>query len=197
MLLVVVAFALTIAIPTFVCRPSDKVLPDLATIGNFSLVDEQGVKFTDAALKGHVSIVNFIFTRCDTICPVNTMKMERIQGKMYEVGDKVKLVSFTVDPDYDTPERLLAYGLKYRYRPDQWHFVTGSHDAVYDVIEKQFMTSMMRLPDKPNGVPDISHQGYFLLIDHNAHLRGIYDSDRITQLDDLMHDARQLARTGK
>lgn len=197
MLCVVVAFVLMIAIPSFVCRPKDKVLPDLATIGQFSLVDEQGVPFTDAAMKGHVSIVNFIFTRCDTICPVSTMKMERIQGKMYDVGDKVKLVSFSVDPDYDTPARLLEYGLKYRYRPEQWHFVTGPHDAVYDVIEKQFMTSMMRLPDKPSGVPDISHQGYFLLVDKNAHLRGIYDSDRITQLDDLMHDARQLARTGK
>jgi hypothetical protein len=56
---------------------------------------------------------------------------------------------------------------------------------------------MMRLPDKPNGIPDISHQGYFLLLDKNAHLRGIYDSDRINQLDDLIHDARQLARVQK
>lgn len=197
MLCVVVAFALTIAIPSFVCRPTEKTLRDLGTIGNFSLVDETGAPFTDEAMKGHVTIVNFIFTRCDTICPVSTMKMERIQQKMFDVKAKVKLVSFSVDPEYDTPPRLLEYATKYRYRPDQWKFVTGPRDAVFDVVETQFMTSMMRLPDKPNGVPDISHQGYFLLVDRNGHLRGIYDSDRITQLDELMHDARQLARTGK
>ena len=196
LLLIVIATALTIFIPSFACRPKDKILPDLATIESFSLVNEMGTPFTEAALHGNVTIVNFIFTRCDTICPVSTMKMERIQEKTYDLGGKIKLASFSVDPAYDTPERLRAYATKYRYLPDRWHFVTGPYNAVYDVIEKQFMTSMMRLPDKPNGVPDISHQGYFLLLDKHAHLRGIYDSDRITQLDDLIHDARQLVRTG-
>jgi hypothetical protein len=59
------------------------------------------------------------------------------------------------------------------------------------------MTSMMRLPDKPNGVPDISHRGYFLLVDRMLQIRGIYDSDRVHQLDELMSDARYLARTQK
>jgi len=197
LLVIVVAVALTIFIPSFVMRPADKKLDDLGTIGTFALTDEMGRPFADDALHGHVTIVNFIFTRCDTICPVSTMKMERIQAKTEDVAKQVKLVSFSVDPDYDTPARLLEYATKYRYEPDRWRFVTGEHDAVYDVIEHQFMTSMMRLPDKPNGVPDISHQGYFLLLDKNAHLRGIYDSDRIQQLDDLIHDARQLARTQK
>ena len=197
LLVIVVAVALTIFIPSFVCRPSDKVLQDLGTVEQFSLVDEMGRPFTDGALHGHVTIVDFIFTRCDTICPVSTMKMERIQAKTEDVAAKVKLVSFSVDPTYDTPARLLDYATKYRYEPDRWRFVTGEFKAVHDTIERQFMTSMMRLPDKPNGVPDISHQGYFLLLDKNAHIRGIYDSDRINQLDELIHDARQLARTQK
>jgi protein SCO1/2 len=193
----VVVVGLGIFIPSFVCRPAEKNLPDLATIESFSLVDEMGRPFTDGALHGHVTIVNFVFTRCDTICPVSTMKMERIQAKTEDVGTKIKLVSFSVDPSYDTPARLEEYATKYRYQPNRWRFVTGDPAVVHDTIERQFMTSMMRLPDKPNGVPDISHQGYFLLLDKNAHLRGIYDSDRIHQLDDLIHDARQLARTQK
>lgn len=197
LLVIVVAVALTIFIPSFVCRPADKHLDDLGTIGKLALVDEMGRPFTDDALHGHVTIVDFIFTRCDTICPVSTMKMERIQAKTEDAATKIKLVSFSVDPTYDTPPRLLEYATKYRYEPDRWRFVTGEHDAVYEVVEHQFMTSMMRLPDKPNGVPDISHQGYFLLVDKNAHLRGIYDSDKIQQLDELIHDARQLARTQK
>ncbi|HTL31811.1 MAG TPA: SCO family protein [Kofleriaceae bacterium] len=194
---IVVVVALVIFIPSFVCRPADKPLPDLATIEDFTLVDEMGRPFTDDALHGHVTIVDFIFTRCDTICPINTMKMERIQAKTEDVAKQIKLVSFSVDPTYDTPAKLLEYATKYRYEPDRWRFVTGDMKTVNDTIERQFMTSMMRLPDKPNGIPDISHQGYFLLLDKNAHLRGIYDSDRINQLDELLHDARQLARTQK
>lgn len=59
------------------------------------------------------------------------------------------------------------------------------------------MTSMLRLPDRPSGAPDIAHGGYFLLVDQDLHIRGIYDSDRIHQLDDLLADARFLARTGR
>jgi protein SCO1/2 len=192
-----VAVIPSIVLPTLVCRPERKVLPELGTVTPFSLVDERGEPFTDAALRGRVTIVSFIFTRCDTICPVTAMKMSRIQEKTFDVGSKVKLVSFSVDPVYDTPERLTAFGQKYQADPERWRFVTGSYENVYAVVEKTFMTSMMRLPDKPSGVPDIAHGGYFLLVDPELHIRGMYDSDRIHQLDELMKDARFLARTVK
>jgi protein SCO1 len=184
-----------IVVPTLMCRPEHKPPPDLGTIPAFALVDETGQPFTDAAMRGHVTIVSFIFTRCDTICPVITMKMERIQEKTFDVGDKVKLVSFSVDPRYDTPERLAAYAQRYHAKPERWRFVTGPFDTVHALIEGPFMTSMMRIEDRPSGVPDIRHGGYFMLIDPELHIRGVYDSDLINQLDGLMHDARYLART--
>jgi protein SCO1/2 len=192
-----VAVIPTIILPTLVCRPEHKAMPDLGTVTPFALVDELGQPFTDEAMRGHVTIVSFIFTRCDTICPVTAMKMSRIQEKTFDVGSSVKLVSFSVDPKYDTPDKLDAFGKKYLADPERWHFVTGDYDKVYKVIEGPFMTSMMRLPDKPNGVPDIAHGGYFLLVDQHLHIRGTYDSDRIHQLDELMKDARFLARTVK
>jgi protein SCO1/2 len=197
LVILLVAVIPSIVVPTLMCRPEQPPLPDLGEVGAFSLVDETGQPFTDAAMRGKVSIVSFIFTRCDTICPVTAMKVERIQEKTFDVGDKIKLVSFSVDPTHDTPDRLAAFGKMYRAKPERWRFVTGPHDKVYTLIEGAFMTSMMRLPDKPSGVPDIAHGGYFLLVDQNLHIRGKYDSDRIHQLDDLMHDARFLARTSK
>ncbi len=192
-----VAVIPSIVVPTLVCRPEHKAMPDLGIVTPFTLVDERGQPFSDEAMRGHVTIVSFIFTRCDTICPVTAMKMSRIQDKTFDVGGKVKLVSFSVDPRYDTPEKLDAFGEKYQADPDRWRFVTGDYDKVYAVVEGPFMTSMMRLPDRPSGVPDVAHGGYFLLVDQKLHIRGMYDSDRIHQLDELMKDARFLARTVK
>lgn len=190
-----VAVIPAVVLPTLVCRPERKQLPDLGTVTPFQLVDERGQPFTEQALRDHVTIVSFIFTRCDTVCPVTAMKMERIQEKTFDVGKRVKLVSFSVDPTHDTPEKLTAFGKKHRANPERWRFVTGEFDKVHAVVEGPFMTSMMRLPDRPSGAPDIAHGGYFLLVDQNLKIRGTYDSDRIHQLDELMSDARYLART--
>jgi protein SCO1/2 len=172
-------------------------LPDLGTVTEFQLVDHTGQPFTEAAMRGHVSIVSFIFTRCDTICPVISMKMQRIQEKTFDVGDRVKLISFSVDPTYDTPERLAEYAKRYRAEPDRWRFVTGPYDKVHALVEGPFMTSMLRVADRPSGAPDIQHGGYFLLVDGALHVRGVYDSDLVNQLDALMRDARYLARTSR
>lgn len=196
LLAIVVLAAGAIVIPSFILRPADKPLPDHGVVTPFQLVDERGQPFSEEALRGHVTIVSFVFTRCDTICPVISMKMERIQEKTFDVGNKIKLVSFSVDPTYDTPARLAEYATRYHANPQRWTFVTGPHDKVHALIEGPFMTSMLRAQDRPSGVPDIQHGGYFLLLDHKLHIRGIYDSDLVNQLDALMHDARQLARTG-
>jgi protein SCO1/2 len=187
----------SVVVPTLMCRPEERQLPDYGTITPFRLVDQTGAPFTDEALRGRVSIVSFVFTRCDTICPVITMKMERIQDKTFDVGRDVKLVSFSVDPEYDTPERLAEYAKRYRADPERWRFVTGPYKDVYALIEGPFMTSMMRDQDRPSGVPDIKHGGYFLLLDRQLRVRGKYDSDLVNQLDALMRDARYLARTSR
>ena len=183
-----------ILVPTLMCRPADPELADLGTVPPFQLVDERGQVFTEQALRGQVTIVSFLFTRCDTICPVTTMKMAGVQEKTFDVGSKVKLVSFSVDPAYDTPERLAAYATRYRADPTRWRFVTGPADTVHALVEGPFMTSMLREPDRPNGIPNIAHGGHFLLVGPDLVIRGTYDSGDIHRLDALMHDARYLAR---
>jgi len=195
LVVLLVAFVPSVVVPTLMCRREHKELPDLGTVAPFKLVSETGRVFSDDALYGRITIVSFIFTRCDTICPVTAMKMARIQEKTFDIGRDIKLVSFTVDPTYDTPEKLAEFAKRYGADPERWRFVTGPHDDVYKAVEGSFMTSMMRLPDKPKGIPDIAHGGYFLLVDRGLHIRGKYDSDRVQQLDELMTDARYLART--
>lgn len=195
LVILLVAVIPSVVVPTLLCRPEKKQLDDLGMVEPFSLVDERGEPFTDAALRGKITIVSFIFTRCDTICPVTAMKLERIQEKTFDLGRDIKLVSLSVDPKYDTPEKLTEFAKRYRADSERWRFVTGDYDKVYKLVEGSFMSSMMQLPDKPNGVPDFAHAGYFLLVDRALHIRGKYDSDRVHQLDELMSDARYLART--
>src|SRR6185503_8517161 len=106
MVIVILAAVIpAVAVPTLMCRPEHKPLPDHGTVPAFSLVDQTGAPFTDAALRGKVTVVSFVFTRCDTICPVISMKMARIQEKTFDLSRDIKLASFSVDPKYDTPEK--------------------------------------------------------------------------------------------
>ena len=186
-----------VVMPTLMCRPAEPVLDDLGAVGAFALTDERGAPFTEAALHGHVTIVSFVFTRCDTICPVTTMKMARLQDKTFDARARIKLASFSVDPAYDTPERLAEFAVRYQADPTRWRLVTGPVDAMRRLVEGPFMNSMAREPDAPSGAPQISHSGYFAVVDARGHIRGVYDSNDVQRLDELIRDARYLARTGR
>ncbi|HEX4421871.1 MAG TPA: SCO family protein [Kofleriaceae bacterium] len=183
--------------PTLLCRHADPVLDDLGAVGSFALTDERGEPFTDAALHDNVTLVSFLFTRCDTICPVTTMKMARLQDKTFDARAHIKLASFSVDPAYDTPPRLAEYAQRYKADPERWRFVTGPAGAMQKLVEGPFMNSMAREGVSPSGAPQISHSGYFLLVDQKAHIRGAYDSNDIHKLDEMIRDARYLVRTGR
>lgn len=186
----------SIIVPTLMCRPEEPVLADLGTVPAFKLVDDSGAEFTEDALRGHPTIVNFIFTRCDTICPVVTMKMQKLEDKTRDKrGAPIKFLSISVDPTYDTPPRLREFALRYQADFARWRFVTGPADAIRALVEGPFMNSMLAEGVTASGAPQISHNGYFVLVDGDLGIRGIYDSNDIHALDKLNHDARFLART--
>lgn len=195
LVILVAAVVPAIVVPTLMCRPADPALDDLGPVGNFALTDERNQPFTDAALRGQVTLVSFLFTRCDTICPVTTMKMERLQEKTFDAGARIKLASFSVDPAYDTPARLAEYAQRYHADPTRWRFVTGPPDDMRRLIEGPLMNSMANEGVTASGAPAISHSGYFLLVDARGHIRGAYDSSDVKRLDEMIRDARYLTRT--
>jgi protein SCO1/2 len=192
---VILAIAIgAIAIPLWQAKHRRPTLGDYGTVPAFTLTDQTGAPITEAALRGEVTIVNFIFTRCDTICPVSSMKMHRIQE---ETSDRPELhmLSFSVDPEYDTPARLTAYAERFGADPSRWRFVTGAHEAVRKVVEDAMMISMdADGRTMANGAPNIVHQPHFLLIDRDLKIVGLYDSTDPIKLETLVRDARDLAR---
>lgn len=180
----------------YATREIDPKLPDLGTVPAFSLIDQDGRPFTEEALRGHPTVINFIFTRCDTICPVIAAKTQRLQDKTQDPrGAGIKIVSISVDPEFDTPAKLTEFGQRYKAESERWRFLTGPKDKITALITGPLMTTMDREDGKP-GTPNIVHSGYFLLVDGNLVIRGVYDSNDIHKLDELEHHARFLSRTG-
>lgn len=194
---IVVAGAIgVVAIARRADAPTPRAAPPLDDYGEvpaFALRDQAGEPVTEAWLDGHVTIVNFVFTRCDTICPVLSLKMARLDEQTKGLG-QVRLLSFSVDPEYDTPDVLARYAAEYGADRARWRFATGDYDAVRTMVEGALMTAMDPAGTTASGAPDIRHGGHFLLIDEARRIRGIYDSSEPGRLDDLVRDARRLTR---
>ncbi|MBA3462414.1 MAG: SCO family protein [Deltaproteobacteria bacterium] len=198
MLAMFIVLGASFAIPMFACRAPDPKLDDLGTVPAFTLTDNTGQVFTEEALRGHPTIIDFVFTRCDTICPVVSARMQRLQeGLLDRKADSIKLISITVDPAHDTPEKLAAYAARFSAKPEKWRFLTGPTDKVRALVEGPFMNSMINEGLTPSGAPAISHNGHFVLVDGDLKIRGVYDSADVTRIDELNQHARYLARVGE
>ncbi|HET6610604.1 MAG TPA: SCO family protein [Kofleriaceae bacterium] len=166
-------------------------LPVLGTLPAFSLTDQHGSAITEADLRGKVWIANFIFTRCPTVCPVSTQRMRKLQDR---TGERIHLISFSVDPEYDTPERLATYGEKFGAKDNRWLFVTGDPAAITATVTGGLKLSVSRQGQLSGGIPNIVHDLHFVLIDEKLQIRGYYDSTDPARLAALARDAIALAR---
>jgi cytochrome oxidase Cu insertion factor (SCO1/SenC/PrrC family) len=188
---------LAIILPTLVFRKEAYDLPDLGTVPAFSLVDDQHQTFTEAALRGHPTIVDFVFTRCDSICPMLSARMAKVQEKLSDArAESIKLLSISVDPQHDTPDVLAEYAHRFGAHPDKWRFLTGPREDIVRLVTGPFMGLMRPEGVSPGGAPAITHSPFFLLVDANLTIRGVYDSRDLPRVETMMRHARYLARTG-
>jgi protein SCO1/2 len=164
----------------------------LGAVPAFAFTDQTGAPARADDLRGQVHVANFIFTRCPTICPVSSLKMKRVGERL--AGHEVGLVSFSVDPEHDTPAVLAAFAARYRADPKRWKFLTGPPDAVRAAVEGGFKIAIDRGVALADGTPNIMHGTHFVLLDRELRIRGYYDSDDASRLDQLVADASALAQ---
>jgi protein SCO1/2 len=182
-LVVVLSLALSIAFVAFRHRASAREeLPVLARIDGFSLYDQHGksVKLDD--LGGKVWVADFIFTGCQAACPMLTSRMRSLQRHIEEregaLGRElpVKLVSFSVDPEVDTPDKLLAYAAKWGADERRWLFLTGSLDEMNRAV-----TRGMKIPFEKGGADtsafDVMHGERLVVVDKKGRIRGYFETD--------------------
>jgi protein SCO1/2 len=165
--------------------------PVLGTLPAFQLTDQEGRPFGSRDLAGRVWVASFIFTRCETVCPAITRQMAQVQARTRNLEPALHLVSFSVDPEHDTPARLAAYARAHRASPRMWTFVTGPAAAVQETVEKGLRVSMGREDGDPSPAA-ISHGTHLVLVDGEARIRGYYDPDAPDAIDRVVRDAALL-----
>jgi len=157
-------------------------LPSYAVVPNFTLTDQTGGPFLSAeALKDRVWVADFIFTNCTGPCPRMSSQMHQVQAALPE---KVRLVSFTVDPARDTPEVLAAYAQHFDAQQGRWFFLTGPQQQLHYLGRDVFMLGNV------NG--DLEHSTRFVLIDKSARVRGFYLTSEEDAIPHLIADAKDL-----
>lgn len=199
-----VAFAaLVLAVPVGALLLRQAVrpeLPVLAQLPQFSLLAEDGKPFARDDLLGRVWIADFVFTSCADACPRLQAKMKKLQDRLVplEQGGNIGLLSISVDPERDTPQKLKQYGAIFGARQGLWRSLTGEQAEVERTVVQGFHTAMAKIPregaDPRLEAFDIMHGERLVLVDRMGRIRGFYDAD---EPDKLLHDARLLTVGGR
>ena len=105
-------------------------------VPNVQLLDQSGARVDLRALleTDEPLALNFIFTTCTTICPVMTATFAQMRRELGEAGDDLRLVSISIDPEYDRPETLRAYAEQFR-AGSGWEFLTGDSADIVRVLK--------------------------------------------------------------
>lgn len=159
--------------------PNEPERPDLDyPVGAFTLTERSGKTVTDQDLRGQVWIGSFVFTRCTGPCPAVTNTMARLQKELRDelTADKVKLITFTVDPARDDLTTLKEYANSRQADPDKWLFLTGDEKTIHTLLQEQFKQATERKvgPDVKPG-DEFAHSTKLVLVDKTGVIRAMYD----------------------
>ena len=164
-------------------------LPGLAVhqqVPDFSLTDQRGAPFALSNLHDKIWVADFIFTSCATICPPMTIQMASLQDEL--AAEDLHFVSFSVDPERDTPTVLQRYADNYGVDGSRWSFLTGQKEAIYRLAQEGF-----NLAAGHRG-SEILHSTRFVLVDGEGQVRGYYDSRSKSHLQQLRQDIQTLLK---
>jgi protein SCO1/2 len=159
------------------------------TLPHFRLVNQEGQPFDSAQLAGKIWIADFVYTTCPGPCRMISTRMSELQ-KPLEKTD-VHLVSFSVDPEKDTPEVLRDYAEKLRAEPKRWDFLTGPKSAIYDLSHNGFKLAVSDGSDEA-GIP--VHSTRIVLVDRHGEIRGYYEANEADAVTKLLADTSHLLR---
>ena len=165
--------------------------PVLSDVPPFRLVAETGEPYGSEELAGQVWVANFIFTRCPTVCPKLTSRMADIQARILPVPG-IHLVSFSVDPDFDSPEVLREYAGRYGADPARWTFLTGTAGSIQAAVEEGLKVSSGLDREKVD-LSQVLHGTHFVLVDDRSRIRGYHDVATPDGFEELLAQATRLA----
>lgn len=167
-------------------------------VPSFTYTNQDGETFGLRDLQEKVWLTDFIFTRCPNICPPMTANMLKIQNTLKQAGVEAEIVSFSVDPEYDQPEKLKEFANKYGVDLNSWHFMTGySFEEIQKLVKETFKGVVSKQEGPSPDVPVlVNHPSQFYLVDQNGKVVKFYDGLRPDDKQ-IVNDIKTLQQEGK
>jgi len=158
-------------------------------ISNFSLTNQNGKKITQEDYNDKIYVADFFFTTCQTICPIMTDNMVKIQEKLKN-DNEILLLSHTVTPEIDSVAQLKKYALEKGVNDSKWNLVTGDKKVIYNLARKSYLVAK----DVPYSDNDLVHTENFVLVDKKKRIRGFYDGTDSESIEKLLEDIKILKK---
>lgn len=202
-------FVLTTFVAVFIsCSDSDRKLPIYGerdavtktvdgkevvdtvynTIPPFSFVNQEGDTVSEKMVEGKIYVTDFFFTTCPTICPVMKRQMIKVYNDIKGKPD-VMILSHSIDPEHDTPQVLKKYAQDLGIAGQQWQFLTGNKEKIYEIGQKSYLSTAKEDKSAEGGY---IHSGAFILVDKEKRVRGMYDGTTEEGTQKLIADIKTL-----
>jgi len=192
------SMAVLVVATSLACQPQ----PELDVFGrapDFQLTDQQGAPFASSSLAGRVTLLDFVYTHCTDACPLLSATFQQAQRKLADdklLGQRVMLVSLSVDPQHDTPPVLAEYGQQFKADATGWKLLSGDWDQVYDVVTGLKVATRPPRPalDAPApGGTELTHSTRIVLIDAQQQVRA-YLEGQDASADDLVKAVKRVLK---
>ncbi|MES2618988.1 MAG: SCO family protein [Bacteroidota bacterium] len=141
------------------------------TIDNFKLQNQNGDSVTLKNFEGKLLLVNFFFAKCETVCPAMNRFIAQHIYQEFEKDSAIRFISFSVDPENDSPKALLQYAKDYRANYPQWQFLTGSKNKIYNLAMESF-----KIPGSEDAHQGLFHSNKIVLVDKELRVRGVFET---------------------
>ena len=164
-----------------------------ATVSHFKLVDHRGRPITEKIFEGRITVVNFFFAQCRSVCPLMIENLKAFQKKnnLKDMGN-VQFLSFSVTPQDDTPAVLSAYMKAHGIQNENWNFITGDKETIYSLGRDVFRADGS--VGRQKSASGFIHTENVYLVDQKARLRGIFESSDPKKMALLATDIVELSR---
>ncbi|MCR9016371.1 SCO family protein [Aquiflexum gelatinilyticum] len=157
-------------------------------IPGFTLLDQNGQSRGSKEMAEKITIVDFFFTSCPSICPVMSTELERVDDA-FRNDDQIRIYSISIDPEYDTPEVLAEYAQTHMATAGKWFFLTGDKSLIYNLARCGFILPTIDGEGQPE---EFVHSDKFVLVDGQGRIRGYYSGTNREDVDKLILETKIL-----
>ena len=191
---------ITLLFALFACSEQQQRLPVLGSTINaegdsvqlqvpaLHLHDQYQNSIDQVCFNEKITVVDFIFLSCPTICPKMTSGLKQVYI-LHEKDPLVNFLSITIDPEKDGFEQLQVYAKELGLAYPKWSFLRGEKDSIYKLAEQGFFATAFPDSTAPGG---IVHSGGVYLVDKERHIRGVYDGIEPNETQRLIKDIETL-----